>query len=98
MATMAISRVQRGFAYAGAVALAPYLVIKVCWVIGALVGLLPVDLGFTVAEWAALNLVTIVLAAGGIVLALALAQPWGARVPAWAVLTFAWIGGGSWCR
>ncbi|WP_051639715.1 hypothetical protein [Cellulomonas sp. URHE0023] len=91
---MEISTVQRAFAYGGALAITPYLVIKVCWVVGALVGVLPVDSGFSVAEWVTLNVVTIVLAVGGIALALALAQPWGARVPALPVLTFAWVGAG----
>ena len=94
MVGMEIAKVRRGFAYGGALAIAPYLVIKVCWVVGALLGLLPVDPGFTVASWVTLNVVTIALATGGIVLCLAMAQPWGTRVPAWPVLTFAWIGAG----
>ncbi|WP_051274938.1 hypothetical protein [Cellulomonas sp. URHD0024] len=91
---MDMAKVRRAFAYGGALSITPYLVIKVCWVIGALLGLLPVDPGFTLASWVALNIVTIVLASGGIVLCLAMAQPWGARVPAAPVLTFAWVGAG----
>ncbi|XQE78750.1 hypothetical protein ACN24L_07680 [Streptomyces microflavus] len=39
-----------GAAYGAALALLPYLLIKVVWVVGSLVGTLPVGTGFGVAE------------------------------------------------
>jgi hypothetical protein len=41
-----------------------------------------------------LNTVTVIMAAAGIVLALALARPWGLRIPAAPLLAAAWIGYG----
>jgi hypothetical protein len=78
----------------GALAMVPYLLIKVSWVAGALLGLLPHDEGFTLGGWVALNVVTIAMAATGIALAVALARPWGRRIPAAPLLTVAWIGAG----
>ena len=72
----------------------PYLLIKISWVAGALLGLLPHDEGFTLGGWVALNVATIAMAATGIALAVALARPWGRRVPAAPLLTVAWVGAG----
>ncbi|MGI5350034.1 hypothetical protein ACQEU8_17890 [Streptomyces sp. CA-250714] len=87
-------RVGRGSAYGAALALAPYLLIKVSWVAGPLLGLLPVGEGFDLAGWVLLNTVTIGMAATGIALGLALARPWGMRIPAWLVVFCAWTGSG----
>jgi hypothetical protein len=78
----------------GALAMVPYLLIKVSWVAGALLGLLPHDEGFTLGGWVALNVATIAMAATGIALAVALARPWGRRLPAAPLLTMAWVGAG----
>jgi hypothetical protein len=82
------------FAYGAALAMTPYLLIKVSWVVGAVFGLTPRDEHLGVAGVVALNTVTIGMAAAGITLALALVRPWGERIPAFAVLSCAWIGCG----
>ncbi|MEU6767745.1 hypothetical protein ABZ916_35220 [Streptomyces sp. NPDC046853] len=72
----------------------PYLLIKVSWVAGALLGLLPVGAGFGKAEWVVLNSATIGMAAVGIVVALALVRPWGMRIPGAPMAFCAWVGAG----
>ncbi|MCY0943072.1 hypothetical protein [Streptomyces antarcticus] len=79
-------RCGRRAACGAALALTPYLLIMVLWVVGSLVGVLPAGRGFGVAEWLALNTVTIGIAAIGmaaigITPALALLRPWGKRIP-----------------
>jgi hypothetical protein len=86
--------VRRFAAFGGAVFLAPYLVIKVSWVLGAAVGWLPIGRGFSLAGWLGLNTVTVLMAATGIALSLALADTARVRAPAVAILTFAWIATG----
>jgi hypothetical protein len=80
--------------YGAALTMTPYLLIKISWVIGALSGLLPRTEQLSVAGYVVLNMVTIGMAATGILLALALVRPWGQRIPALAVLSCAWIGCG----
>ncbi|MFJ2772470.1 hypothetical protein [Streptomyces sp. NPDC087300] len=80
--------------YGAALALTPYLVIKVSWVLGSLLGLAPVGAGFDVAGWVALNTVTVGMAATGIAVALALVRPWGARLPGRPLTFCAWVGTG----
>jgi hypothetical protein len=80
--------------YGAALTMTPYLLIKISWVVGALSGLLPRTDDLSVAGFVVLNMVTIGMAATGIVLALALVRPWGRRIPALAVLPCAWIGCG----
>jgi hypothetical protein len=87
-------RIGRCAAYGAALALTPYLLIKVSWVIGALLGVLPVGKGFSTAGWVLLNTVTVGMAAIGIALALALVRPWGMRIPGRLVAFCAWIGSG----
>jgi len=87
-------RAGRGAAYGAALALTPYLLIKVSWVAGSLVGLLPVGAGFGVAEWVVLNGATIGMAGIGITVALALGRPWGMRIPAVPLVFCAWVGTG----
>jgi hypothetical protein len=74
--------------------LAPYLVIKISWVVGAVLGLVPVGAGFSLGGWVLLNLVTVGMAGIGIALALALVRPWGMRIPGWLVVFCAWVGAG----
>lgn len=83
-----------GRGYGAAVALLPYLLIKVWWVIGSLAGAISVGDGFTPAGWVLLNTVTIGMAVIGITLALALVRPWGMRIPGWLVAFVAWAGAG----
>ncbi|MFF3016700.1 hypothetical protein [Streptomyces sp. NPDC057939] len=87
-------RAGRIAAHGAALALAPYLVIKVVWVAGALAGALPVGQGLGLAEWVVLNTVTVVMAAIGIVMSLALVRPWGMRIPLAPVAFCAWVGSG----
>ncbi|KQY62408.1 hypothetical protein [Nocardioides sp. Root140] len=87
-------KVGRIAAYGAAAAMTPYLVIKVCWVVGSMIGLAPGGDGYSTAGWALLNTVTIGMAAVGIALALALVRPWGNRVPGRAVIFCAWTGAG----
>ncbi|MFF0226222.1 hypothetical protein [Streptomyces sp. NPDC004629] len=87
-------RIGRAAAYGAAAALVPYLVIKVSWVVGSLLGLLPVGRGFSLGGWLVLNTVTIGMAAAGIMLGLALVRPWGMRIPGRLVGFLAWVGAG----
>ncbi|GLY65810.1 hypothetical protein [Amycolatopsis taiwanensis] len=86
-------RVGRGAAYGAAVAMAPYLLIKVFWVAGVLLGLIPPQ-GMGVTQWVLLNTVTVGMAVIGILLALALVRPWGMRLPAAPLLFCGWIASG----
>jgi len=81
-------------AYGAALALTPYLAIKVSWVVGALAGVLPMGEGMTTSEFVALNTATIVMSAVGILVALALVRPWGVRIPAHLMVLGSWIGAG----
>ncbi|WP_046494188.1 hypothetical protein [Streptomyces odonnellii] len=87
-------RVGRVAAYAAALALTPYLLIKVSWVVGSLLGLLPVGAGFGKTEWVVLNCATIGMAGIGIAVALALVRPWGMRIPGAPLAFCAWVGTG----
>ncbi|GGW37602.1 hypothetical protein GCM10010503_12020 [Streptomyces lucensis JCM 4490] len=87
-------RAGRVAAYGAALALTPYLLIKVSWVVGSLLGLLPVGTGFGKAGWVVLNSATIGMAGIGIAVALALVQPWGMRIPGAPLAFCAWVGTG----
>ncbi|WP_330333874.1 hypothetical protein OHS33_31865 [Streptomyces sp. NBC_00536] len=87
-------RVGRNAAYGTALALSPYLLIKVSWVIGSLVGVLPIGEGFGLAGWLVLNTVTVGMAVTGIALVLALVRPWGMRIPGALVTFCSWVGSG----
>lgn len=87
-------RIGRYAGYGAALALSPYLVVKVSWVIGSLLGLIPIDEEYSLAGWVLLNTVTVGMAAIGIALALALVRPWGMRIPGWLVAFVAWTGSG----
>ena len=84
-------RIGRFAAYAAALALAPYVVIKASWVLGSLVGALPIGAGFNTAGWVVLNTVTIGMAGAGILVALSLVRPWGLRVPGRPLALCAWV-------
>ncbi len=87
-------RLGRGAAYGAALAMTPYLLIKVSWVIGAILGLIPLGSTMGLAQWVVLNTVTIGMALVGIALALALARPAGMRLPAVPLLLCGWLGTG----
>lgn len=89
-----LDRAGRLAAYGAAAAMAPYAVIKVVWVVGAVAGLLPIGEGFGLAGWVVLNTVTIGMAGIGITMALALVRPWGMRLPGPLVAFVAWVGSG----
>lgn len=81
-------------AYGAALALTPYLLIKVSWVVGSLVGVLPIGSGFGLTEWVVLNTATVGMAGIGIAVALALVRPWGMRIPGAPLAFCAWVGTG----
>ncbi|WP_155129400.1 hypothetical protein [[Actinomadura] parvosata] len=83
---------RRGAGYGAAGSMGLYLVVKVGWVVAGLLGH-PPD-GFGTAGWVVLNAVTVVMAAAGIALGLALAQPWGRRLPGVPVVLVCWVGAG----
>ncbi|MET8011187.1 hypothetical protein ABZU86_01250 [Streptomyces sp. NPDC005271] len=87
-------RAGRIAAYGAALALTPYLLIKVSWVVGSVLGLLPVGAGFSETGWVVLNTATIGMAVVGIAVALALVRPWGMRIPGAPLAFCAWVGTG----
>jgi disulfide bond formation protein DsbB len=76
--------------YGAALAVTPYLLIKIAWTFGVLV---PTE-EMNETSWRAINATTAVIAAGGILLALAFCRPWGLRLPAWLVALPVWVGTG----
>ncbi|MCK9794508.1 hypothetical protein M1843_12200 [Isoptericola sp. 4D.3] len=81
-----------GFGAAGSIGL--YVLVKSLWVLGGLTGLLPDELDVGRVEWVVLNVMTLGMGALGIALGLALAQPWGMRLPGVLVVGSAWLGAG----
>ncbi|UED82894.1 hypothetical protein [Streptomyces profundus] len=73
-----------------ALAVAPYLLIKILWTLGLFVP--TEEMGG--ADWRAINAATALLAAVGITLAMAFSRPWGNRLPAWLVALPVWVGTG----
>ncbi|MEV0154902.1 hypothetical protein AB0H57_14305 [Micromonospora sp. NPDC050686] len=73
-------------------AILPYLVLKVLWVAGVMVGV--PDSSPAHDGWQGANLATLALDVVAVGLALAFTQRWGRRLPAWSVLVPAWIGTG----
>ncbi|WP_433430784.1 hypothetical protein [Nonomuraea sp. CA-141351] len=78
--------------YAAALTMSLYLVVKVIWIVAALAGHGPSDVG--TAGWVGLNTVTVGMSGVGVVLGLALAQRWGRRLPALPVIFLSWVGAG----
>jgi hypothetical protein len=76
--------------YGAAIALTPYLLIKIAWTFGIF---LPNE-SMGDPEWRAINATTAVLALVGILLAMAFSRPWGERLPAWLVIPPVWVGTG----
>jgi putative flippase GtrA len=73
-----------------AIAVTPYLLIKIVWTFGFFIP--TEEMGG--ADWRAINAATAFLAAVGIVLAMAFSRPWGERLPAWLVALPVWVGTG----
>lgn len=70
-----------------------YLTLKVLWVFGSSLGLADIRLAET-DEWVAVNAATAVLGLAGVLVALALTQRWGLRVPAWLIAPPMWVATG----
>jgi hypothetical protein len=76
--------------YGAAIAVTPYLLIKIAWTFGVL---LPRE-SMGGISWRAINATTAILALAAILLAMAFSRPWGERLPAWAVIPPVWVGTG----
>ncbi|AVT29155.1 hypothetical protein C6361_06225 [Plantactinospora sp. BC1] len=74
--------------------MAPYFVMKIFWTIDGLRGGGLHEGAWSHLDWAAVNGLTVAMSGLAILLGLALAQRWGARVPAWLMLLPGWIGMG----
>lgn len=85
-----LMRLRRISGYGAVIAVTPYLLIKIVWTFGLF---LPTE-QMGDASWRIINLVTAVLAAIGILLAMAFCRPWGERLPAWLVALPIWVGTG----
>lgn len=79
--------------YGAAAAVSSYLLVKVVWVAAALAGVGEAD-DVGTAEWVMLNLATVVMAAVGVGVGLAMAQRWGQRIPAAPLVFVTWVGAG----
>ncbi|MCH1883369.1 hypothetical protein [Agrococcus sp. ARC_14] len=87
-------RARRIAGYGAAGTMALYLAVKVTWVVGGLLGAVPGAFTADAPGWIALNVITVGMAAVGISLGLALAQPWGKHLPGWLVILSSWIASG----
>lgn len=87
-------RARRVAGFGAAATMALYLAVKVAWVVGALFGAVPGMNATSTPEWIALNVITVGMAALGITLGLALAQPWGKELPGSLVILVSWIASG----
>lgn len=89
-ASSPLIKMRRFFGYGAAIAVTPYLLIKIAWTFGLF---LPTEQMVDVS-WRGINAVTAVVAAVGILLAMAFCRPWGERLPAWLVALPIWLGTG----
>lgn len=85
-----LMRKRRLWGFGAAIAVTPYLLIKIAWTFGLF---MPTE-QMGDPSWRTANAVTMVLAAVGILLALAFSMPWGERLPAWLVALPVWVGTG----
>lgn len=83
-------KMRRICGYGAAIAVMPYLLIKLAWTFGYFI---PTEQMGDVS-WRAINAATAVLAAIGILLAMAFTRPWGERLPAWLIAFPVWVGTG----
>ena len=85
-----LMKMRRICGYGAAIAVTPYLLIKIAWTFGFF---LPTE-QMGEASWRGINAATAVIAAVGILLAMAFCRPWGERLPAWMVALPVWLGTG----
>ncbi|WHY61803.1 hypothetical protein [Cytobacillus firmus] len=85
-----LMKMRRICGYGAAIAVTPYLLIKIAWTFGFF---LPTE-QMGEASWRGINAATAVIAAVGILLAMAFCRPWGERLPAWLVALPVWLGTG----
>jgi hypothetical protein len=85
-----LTKIRRISGYGAAIAVTPYLLIKIVWSFGLFI---PTE-QMGGADWRAINAATALLAAVGILLAMAFSRPWGERLPAWLVALPVWVGTG----
>jgi hypothetical protein len=76
-AYLPVDMMRRLGGYGAAIAVTPYLLIKLAWTFGIL---LP-DARMGLHGWRAINTTTALLALVGILLGLAFSRPWGQRLP-----------------
>lgn len=88
--TSPLLKMRRISGYFAAVAVTPYLLIKISWTCGLF---LPTE-QMRDAGWRTINAATVALAAIAILLAMAFCRPWGERLPAWLVALPVWVGTG----
>ncbi|MEU7754436.1 hypothetical protein [Micromonospora sp. NPDC049171] len=80
--------------YGAALAMTPYLIVKIVWTLDGLRGDGLHDGAWSRLNWTAVNGLTVAMAAAAILLGLALGQRWGMRIPGWLILLPAWVGTG----
>ncbi|KAF0822760.1 hypothetical protein KIS1582_3453 [Cytobacillus firmus] len=85
-----LMKMRRICGYGAAIAVTPYLLIKIAWTFGFF---LPTE-QMGEASWRGINAATAVIAAVGFLLAMAFCRPWGERLPAWMVALPVWLGTG----
>ncbi len=85
-----LMKMRRIGGYSAAIAVTPYLLIKIAWTFGLF---LPTE-QMGDSSWRVINAATVVLAAVGILLAMAFSRSWGERLPAWLVALPVWVGTG----
>ncbi|WP_169091304.1 hypothetical protein [Paenibacillus sp. PL91] len=83
-------RTRKIWGYGTAIAVSPYLFIKIAWTFGLF---MPTD-QMGDASWRTANAVTMILAAACVLLAMAFSRPWGLRLPSWLVILPVWVGTG----
>ncbi|OKI46556.1 hypothetical protein A6A29_27360 [Streptomyces sp. TSRI0281] len=88
--TSRLLKIRRICGYGTAIAVMPYMLIKIAWAFGLF---LPTE-EMGEADWRAINATTAVLAAVGILLAMAFIRPWGERLPSWLIILPVWVGTG----
>ncbi|MGQ4666712.1 hypothetical protein ACUIJN_12915 [Metabacillus halosaccharovorans] len=76
--------------YSTVIAITPYLLIKIAWTFGVF---MPTE-QMGDPSWRTANVITIILAAVGILVAFAFSMPWGEKLPAWLVTFPVWVGTG----
>lgn len=88
--TSPLLKMRRISGYSVAIAVTPYLLIKIAWTFGLF---LPTEqMGET--SWRTINAATVALVSVAILLAMAFCRPWGERLPAWLVALPVWVGTG----